>query len=472
MSIRTRLRDAWDVALGRASASRSSLKSETVASGAEWGSAGKPLQVIPTHGDYGVEARGTGLETPVQFEYPQGINLLGQPRSGFGLLSFVQLRSLADLCQEIRLPLELLKREVRALEWQIVGEGDVSGARAWLTQPDGMTLFDSWVNTVLEELLVTDAVALYPGLTRGGQITGLEVIDGATIRPLLDARGATPKPPLPAYAQILGGLAVGHWTREQLWYLPFNKRIHAPYGAPPVELVVFTVNTALRRAQGRLGQYTEGNVPEALVGLPADWKIQDIQAFQDYWDALLSADQQRLQKMKFLPVSGSGALPVHEFQRSDGQTVVLDEWLLRVGCWAVGVTPAEFGLVPGAGLGGTGFSQTQAEIMHRTGLGPVAQYLKQIFDLALLRRGFVNTEFTWVTLTPMRDKLQQAQVDEIYLRNGVYSLQYVQERENIPETQRPTAPPDWAEIPAASEVAATEFFRGADEGAEDGGAYP
>ena len=402
-----------------------------------WGNAGPPL---PPTAPVGYGARvDNELEQPVIFEYPWGANLVATPRSGFSLLSFAQLRSLADGCQEIRLPIELLKREVRALEWQITGEGDTDAARAWLLEPDGTTAFDVWLNMLLEELLVTDAVTIYPGLTRAGEIGALELIDGATIRPLLDARGRVAVPPLPAYAQVVREMPVGQWTRDELWYLPFSTRVATPYGKSPVELVILSVNTALRRSTTRLGQYTEGNIPEALVGLPAEWTVNDIQAFQTYWDALLAADQQKLARIKFFPV-GSSSIPVHEFQRTTADSTVLDEWLLKIGCWAVGVTPAEFGLVPGDGLGGSGFASEQAEIMHRIGLGPISQYLKLLFDTALALR-FPRTTFEWVTLQTLDDRLKQAQLDQIRLGDGVYDLAYVQEREGIPEENRPDAAP-------------------------------
>jgi hypothetical protein len=393
-------------------------------------------------------------EQPFVFDYPHGINLIAQPRAGFGLHSFPQLRLLADACEEIRLPIELLKREVRALEWDVKPLGDAEpaperlrAAREHLRIPDNLIPFDNWVNMLLEELLVTDAVTLYPNRQRGGLSGDLELLDGATIRPLLDRRGRTPKPPLPAYTQIIKGAPVGQWTRDDLWYLPYNRVIRHPYGRPAVELVIITVNTAIRRATGRLGQYTEGNIPEALVGLPADWSANQISDFQEYWDALLAADEQRLQKIKFFPVGGTGQPPVYEFQRSDGESVVLDEWLLRVGCWAVGVTPAEFGLVPGAGLGGAGFAEGQADVQYRMGLGPITQYLKGLFDMALQSWGFDDIEFQWTSTERPEDAMQQAQVDEIRLRSGVYDLSYVQEREGIPPENRPERAPSQSPFP-------------------------
>jgi hypothetical protein len=48
-------------------------------------------------------------------------------------------------------------------------------------------------------------------LTLGGGLHSAEIIDGATILPLLDHRGATPQPPLVAYQQVLQGFRVVSW---------------------------------------------------------------------------------------------------------------------------------------------------------------------------------------------------------------------------------------------------------------------
>jgi hypothetical protein len=59
---------------------------------------------------------------------------------------------------------------------------------------------------LLEEMLVIDAAALYPRYNRGGSLYALDIIDGATIKPLIGEDGRSPEPPDPAYQQILKGI--------------------------------------------------------------------------------------------------------------------------------------------------------------------------------------------------------------------------------------------------------------------------
>lgn len=387
------------------------------------------------------------IEQPLTFEYMPGVNLTWQPRSGFGLLTFDQLRNLSDYCQEIRLPIEVLKREIRALEWDIVPRdrqelrrisperrAEIEAARGLLERPDGQMWFDRWTNSLLDDVLTVDAATLYPVRSRGGKLMGVRLIDGTTIRPLIDDWGREPAPPLPAYLQTVRGMCIGLWTRKELIYLPYNTETRSPYGRPPSELVIMTLNLALRMSSFKNSYYSEGNVPEALVGLP-EFTVDQVADYQEYFDALLAGDVARLRRIKFMPVKGSGGIPVHEFRRPDGQ-VTLDEWLLRLGCWAVGVSPAELGLMPGGGLGGKGYAEGQADIQYRLGLGPLAQYLKGIYDWMLAEWGYPHLAFRWVALQLRDDALKQAQVDQIYVMTGI------RQREDIAAEHGWEAPED------------------------------
>jgi phage portal protein BeeE len=102
------------------------------------------------------------------------------------------------------------------------------------------------------------------------------VLDGATIKRLIDDWGRTPLVPAPAYQQILKGLPAVYYSADELIYAPRNPRVHKAYGFSPVEQVQMSVNIALRRQIYQLQYYTEGNVPEALIGVPESWNPDQI----------------------------------------------------------------------------------------------------------------------------------------------------------------------------------------------------
>ena len=78
---------------------------------------------------------------------------------------------------------------------------------------------------LLEDPLVIDAATIYPRYDRGGNLYSLDVIDGATIKPLIGEDGRAPEAPDPAYQQILHGTGSSpdafatlpkEWTGDQM----------------------------------------------------------------------------------------------------------------------------------------------------------------------------------------------------------------------------------------------------------------
>jgi hypothetical protein len=113
----------------------------------------------------------------------------------------------------------------------------------------------------LEDLLVIDAPALEVRHNRAGEIAGLDVVDGATIKLLFDDTGRRPNPPAPAFEQVIHGRPWKLLSAAELIYWPRNPRPHKAYGFSPVEQIVMTVNIGLRRQIMQLQHFTEGNVP-------------------------------------------------------------------------------------------------------------------------------------------------------------------------------------------------------------------
>jgi phage portal protein BeeE len=58
-------------------------------------------------------------------------------------------------------------------------------------------------------------------------------------------------------------------------------RAHRVYGFSPVQQVLMTVNIALRRQLWQLDYFTEGSIPDALIGVPQGWTPDQIKQFQD-----------------------------------------------------------------------------------------------------------------------------------------------------------------------------------------------
>ena len=280
-----------------------------------------------------------------QWDNPFGVNLNYTPRSDAGI-SFAELRALADALPLLRLLIETRKDQIAGLDYTVrfrdpqrnaAAAPRIATVLAFLAKPDRRHSFETWLRLWLEDMLVIDAVTLYPRRTRGGDLYSIDVIDGSTITPLIAEDGRTPEPPDPAYQQVLHGVPAADYLADELIYLPRNPRPHRLYGMSPVEQVALTVNIALRRDMATLDYYRLGSTPDAFATLPKEWTLDQIRQFQDYFDALMSGNSARRRMVKFMP-SGFELLETRQPPLKDQYV----EWLARVICYAFSIPPSPF----------------------------------------------------------------------------------------------------------------------------------
>jgi len=357
------------------------------------------------------------------FDFPVGVNLRIAPRPDESI-GFRELRALADAWDLLRLVIETRKDQVGRFDWTIRrrdGTKDpdprIGAVTALLRYPDCEHSFETWVRLLLEDLLVIDAPALYVRREAGGGVHALEVVDGATVKRVLDARGRTPLPPDPAYQQILKGLPAVDYTVEELIYRPRNPRPHKIYGYSPVEQVLMTVNVALRRQAAQLAYYTEGNVPEAMIGVPESWSPDQIRRFQEYWDSLLEGNVAARRHAKFVP---GGMKPT--FTREPMLKDEYDEWLARVVCFAFSIAPTPF--VRDANRA---TAQTTQAAARSEGLAPLLRWVKGLLDEVIERHlGYPDLEFAW-SEEDAQDPATAAQIATAYVSAGIKSVDEVRQ---------------------------------------------
>jgi hypothetical protein len=178
-----------------------------------------------------------------QFDYPFGANLNYVPRAE-DCVSFGELRALADALPLLRAVIETRKDQIAAQTYAVRtrARGDepaassrIAAVERFLARPDRRHSFADWLRMLLEDLLVIDAATIYPRFNRGGALYSLDIIDGATIKPLIGEDGRSPEPPDPAYQQVLKGVPAADFSTDELLYLPRNLRAHRLYGMSPVE---------------------------------------------------------------------------------------------------------------------------------------------------------------------------------------------------------------------------------------------
>lgn len=336
-------------------------------------------------------------------DYPSGYNLNVRPRS-YEAITFPMLRAFADSYDLLRILIETRKDQMARLKWNLVPrdkkmlqrgavipgdvEARISEIQQFFLMPDKEHFWDEWLRLLLEDLFVIDAPTLYRRKTIGGDLYALQPLDGGTIKRVIDDFGNTPEPPTPAYQQVLKGYPAVDYTTDELIYRPRVRRTHKIYGYSPVEQIVMTINIGMRRQTWQLQSFTEGNIPEALIGTPATWTPDQVRQFQDWFDSMLQGNTGERRRARFVPGDvAKGYIPTKPTELFGAA----EEWLVRVMCYAFNVSPQPF-----VNMMNRATAETAQETAVAEGLAPIQNWVKGLMDLILIKDfNSPDLEFKW-----------------------------------------------------------------------------
>jgi HK97 family phage portal protein len=355
------------------------------------------------------------------WDFPVGYNSIYTPRS-YEAVGFDELRALADSHDITRLAIETRKDQIEKLEWTIKSRNEKSPApdaasrierlTEFWRKPDGAQPFATWLREALEDVLVLDAPAFEIRRSRIGEIIGLDIVDGSTIKVLIDETGRRPQPPAPAFEQVIHGRPWRLLTGDELIYLPRNPRPHKAYGFSPIEQIVMTVNIGLRRQLMQLQHFTEGNVPPGLLNAPDGWSPEQIRQFQEWFESILAGNTGTRTRLVWAP-SGARYQAFKEAPYKDD----FDEWVARIVCYAFSLPPTAF--TPQVNRA---TAQTAQEAALEEGLAPLIGWVKRLVDGVIQNRmGHVDLEFAWSDVRPT-DPKDQATILGSYVRDGIYAI--------------------------------------------------
>jgi hypothetical protein len=199
------------------------------------------------------------------------------------------------------------------------------------------------------------------------------------------------------------------FSADELLYLPRNMRAHRLYGLSPVEQIALTVNIAIRRDIATLDYYQMGSVPDAFATLPKEWTPDQIRAFQDYFDALMSGNLARKRMTKFMPADFK-LIETRQPPLKD----LYDEWLARIICYAFSVPASAF-----VSQVNRATSETLRLQATQEGLIPLKAWVKSALDYVIqVCMNEPALEFVWVGDDAI-DPLEQAQTLQILVGAGI-----------------------------------------------------
>lgn len=422
--------------------------------------------------------REDGRADPRRYEYQVAQNINITPTK---LVPFQTLRQTADQVDIIRRCLEVIKNKITSMNWDIVLSEDASekisaesgkdhvramaDARSRYTedinrlrnfweQPDranGYTWAD-WLNIFLEDNLVLDAVAIWPQKAVNGDLYGFQLLDGSTIKPLIDDRGMRPMAPNPAFQQILFGFprsefmatndaenADGEFTSDELTYLVKNRRTWSVYGFSPVERSLPLADIYLRRQDWIRKEYTDGVTPELMMKTDANFGNNPdlIRAYENIYNDDLAGQTAQRMRVRILP---SGFDPVQPEGYGEKFKDVLDNYLITSICGHFGVLPSEIGFSGSGSLGASGLQQGETMSGEAIGITPLTQWVsRQLTNLSYLYLGMPRELEFKIMFESKIDTEGEARKTDIELKNGARTVNEARADMGLPLLDTPQA---------------------------------
>ena len=443
---------------------------------------GPAMPYLPAPLDPVFDDSGRALPRRYQYDVAQNLNLNDKH------VPWSTLRALAEQCDVVHRCIEIKTSEIVGLEWdftvsdhaisKIMQEQNVGHAKANMIARDefgeeidrlkqfwenpyvhGDRGWAEWITEACWQHFVYDAIPVYPRYNLGGDVIGFEIIDAATIKPLLDNRGDIPHPPAPAFQQILWGFPRGEYqasptndgefftdkgqngeyVRDQLAYFVKNRRTWSPYGYSATEESIPAASLYLERQMWLKSEFTEGTMPTTFMKTDSEeldhLKLASLERVIN--DTLTGSTAER-HRIKMLPKSFD---PVFAPTIDERYKADYDEFLIKRISSPFGITPTQLGITPRSGLGGKGMAEGEQDNAETMSKRPTEAFLVDMVNS--LSRRFLETSrsVTFVLADPgtIRESVEKAQALQTSLYSGQKTLNTVQSELGQPLYDMPEA---------------------------------
>lgn len=297
------------------------------------------------------------------------------------------------------------------------------------------------IDKVMEDILVLDAGTIEKVRDGRGQITELWHVDGGTILPQYDEHGIIGDtayqqfmPDLQGTVQIESNKPVAEFSNNDLIYIMWNPQGAVDtfgYGQSPVESGL-AVGTAFLYAEAyNLGFFRNNTIPPVLINMGKDVPQRDVEQFRSFLASEIAGEGGW-----HSPIVGSfnEGWDIKEVLKSptDMAWSSYVEWQMK---WKVALyrmSPQDIGFnVDMYKVEG----QVQQEISKNKAIDSLKNVLAEYIGKEIIGdKGFKgfneNLRFEWIDPETV-DPLKQAQIDEIYLKNGVVNINKIRQDQGL-----------------------------------------
>lgn len=338
-------------------------------------------------------------EGPRQFEYVINYNVAQLPRATEDY-TFGELRQLAKIADAVQLCEQVWFDYISKLELEIVPrpelvdvDGDISAYEAdiqyykdFFAYPDKDHDLHSWLRMAVRDQLEIDALAIFARKNRAGGLYSLDILDGATIKPIIDDRGRKPVDPFPAYEQFVYGVPACFLLRDDLIYVKETERSDSVYGMSRVEKVILKINMALRKQSKDLARFTDGSIPAGIVqqSMDVQWTQEEVEDYEQQLNDNLAGNDVTRARIKVLPKG-------FDYKPTDDPDVHidLDLFIINIVAADFGLTMDELAITQNSNKS---VGQSQENVVYRRAMQPLMNRYAQLLTMILIKY-FKETRF-------------------------------------------------------------------------------
>lgn len=367
--------------------------------------------------------------SPKAYQFIQNQNMIGTPRSYGSVtgMSFASLITLAYHTPKLQDAIDIRINQVAGRDWHIETK-DPADAKAqrfrrqkleqwtqYMGDPGTGEDFTTWLKRHLHGTFSLDSAPVYFQRLRNKKLGAAYNISGPTITRLIDQFGRPPRGDCPAYVQWM-------WGRVENW-IPAKDMIYplmwptpgAIYGYPRLEYLVPLATLQVRNINYLQSYYTKGQMPELLLELAeedsADWEqVAKVQR-------LLDNRTKGAQAMGTLTAVRHGTKATH-MNKAPWDNALL-EYIDRHILAAMHVTPAESGDTTDVNRAS---GKSQKDVEFRQSIFPTRNYVTTTLDRIYNELGYPDMKIVFDDVLEEDDAYTRAKTNEIYLRNGILSL--------------------------------------------------
>jgi len=315
---------------------------------------------------------------------PRGSATLAYQNKGRASKSSAALfRNWAEHSEWIRAAINIRKTQVSSAEWDIVPFDSTleynkplqKELRALFNQPSLMVeSFRSWIEPIMEDVLVLDAGVIEKERTLDGSLAFLHAVDGGLIKVSTIWDGDPDENrywfcPTPTYE-------VPFKNRDMV-YIMANPRTYSVMGLSPLETLKLTIDAELNGSQYNTRQVTNA-APDGMLDLGETARPEQVEGFKSYWLSEVAG------KGAMAFIGGSKGAKFVPF-RGSNRDMQYQEWLVylvRKVAAVYGLSPQDLGLTMDVNRAN---AETQADMTEDRGLRP----------LLALGQDFMTREIVW-----------------------------------------------------------------------------